>query len=83
MSAETTPAHLTLNGIFNVKDSVQQKLQSSKDLTLQVILVKLFTSDEVKNKIKGKLTLSDGATSIRTLITESLYNKMVCVLLRI
>mmetsp|Transcript_12810 Transcript_12810/g.19843 ORF Transcript_12810/g.19843 Transcript_12810/m.19843 type:complete len:687 (-) Transcript_12810:51-2111(-) len=70
------PSHLTLNGIYKVKDFEAQKLHGGQNLILQALQVKIFDASEVKNKIRGKVTLSDGATSIRCLLTDGLYKKL-------
>ena len=76
-SAEALPTHLTLNGVLNMRNAQAKALQSNQNLVLQVTTIKLFSPEETKNKIKEKITLSDGATTIRALITENLFEKLV------
>ena len=87
---QSKPTHLSKNGVWNLQEVPSQKLQTKQGLVLQVVYCKVFpledkqedsTKKKPKLQIKAKYSLSDGISSVKALVPENNYKKIVSPLI--
>ena len=77
MATTAPPTSLTLHGIKKLCESTNLAAEfQSVQITLQVVEVTIFTAENAKKNIKGKVCLSDGVSKMICMIPDKVHASM-------
>jgi hypothetical protein len=74
----STDLVLTMNGIISICKREEAYVYTGEETRLfQIIEIKDFANDETKKKLRIRLKISDGYSSVIALIYKEVYNEMI------